>query len=458
MQVPTSLLRYAQKIEVACGVWQGISENDVVPSTYQSLSGPERPAFRPVVEIAKEVSALLKQCTKIHHLTVIIFSCEERPRSIHDVLEPFTHLRGIKTVTCFCGKLDESGTEFELKEGYNTYLTKTMALPEGTDASKYVHVPEKDGDEGLDPEGIFYITELDEDYDYHDDYGSDDFTNGVNIPYDEDYEHGYDLAIDRSYGIFMQQPWDVPYYAGERAGFEPGGYEDEDEFEEEDWEDEAFDEAARNQAPTTPSASPGYSSWGPVNEAPESSAAHLARNANPPAARPSRPSGTAKSASQSATTQAAGSSRPSESASQGTAAEAAGYSRPSGTTQPASQSTATQGTPSARPAWPPETDPNYVPEPPTFVRPPAFMEPYMAPFTGPPRPPRTSTGPSPPPAKFRPPRPPPPFSFEDPHPPPDFFGDEESFFVSGAGGPMFDGMPPLHPGAIRDFIQAMRPR
>jgi hypothetical protein len=23
---------------------------------------------------------------------------------------------------------------------------------------------------------------------------------------------------------------------------------------------------------------------------------------------------------------------------------------------------------------------------------------------------------------------------------------------------MFDGMPPLHPGAIRDFIQAMRPR
>jgi hypothetical protein len=76
------------------------------------------------------------------------------------------------------------------------------------------------------------------------------------------------------------------------------------------------------------------------------------------------------------------------------------------------------------------------------------MEPYMASFTGPPRPPRTCRGPSPPPPTFGPPRP----------PRPDFPGDEESFFVSGAGGPMFDGMPPLHPGAIRDFIQAMRPR
>lgn len=401
--------------------FHGFGEADLVPTTAQLLMGPERPAFRHVVEVVDEACALLKQCKKIHRLAILAFCCEDTPGSSYQALEPFTHLRGIKYTECFVGqefKPDKVQAAFELKEAYTEYLQNVMSLSEGTETPEYVHVPDEDEDEGMDPNSIFFIAPPEDDYEYYDEYDALEYagyTSTSNVAYDEDFENAYELAFDRPYDHSL--PAHLQLSSGTRGRSGLDHYGNEDALEEEDWRRAqlAFNEATRNQPMTTPAADSGYPSRTP-NSYPQAS--------NVPAPVCSTPSGLPGSAPQPST------------------AQAAGPSRPSGTTQSASQSTR-QDTRSSAPPWPPEFDPAFVPEPPHPI------------FMGPPRPPTTFTGPRPPPPTFGPPRPP---TFTGAQPsPPNLFDDEESFFPAGAGGPMFDGMA-LHPGAIRDFIHAMKPR
>jgi hypothetical protein len=170
MDLPRNMLKYMQTVYVQIGTLYGIDEIDVVPTKFQTLSGPQRPAYRTLIDKVEEVCELLRSCHKIHKLTINVQSNENEPGSIEKVLEPIKRLRGIQGTKVDVFACDPSWESeiWAMRQSYERYLEKIIAMPEGTEAPKYVP------DVGEYGKGIFSISELGMDDDGLDPYFPDE--------------------------------------------------------------------------------------------------------------------------------------------------------------------------------------------------------------------------------------------------------------------------------------------
>jgi hypothetical protein len=174
--LPRNMLKYMQTVYVHIGTLDGIDESDIAPTEFQTLSGPQRPAYRTLIDKVEEACELLMSCDKIHNLTINVQSNEIEPGSIEQVLEPIKRLRGIKGTRVDVFACEPSESEiWSLRPSYEGYLEKIIAMPEGTEAPKYVP------DVGEYGKGIFSISEqgMDDDFNEWDPYLLDDEMAGI---------------------------------------------------------------------------------------------------------------------------------------------------------------------------------------------------------------------------------------------------------------------------------------
>jgi hypothetical protein len=195
------MLRHLQSVNVEIGFKTGVNEVDIVTTMDQTLQGPERPTFRPVVDRVRELYQLLKECDKIHNLVVAVYSNERKPGSVQKVLEPITQLRGIEVSVCDvyqAGPTMQDG--FELKNSYRRHLQEIMAMPPGIKAPEYV----ADESEGQEENGVFLLLS-DPDDTAEDDEDDEEF---------EDYEayHPDDVFPDKAYRAHAYMASDLPAY------------------------------------------------------------------------------------------------------------------------------------------------------------------------------------------------------------------------------------------------------
>ena len=155
--IPWDMLPYVQRIFLSAGAGaqegSGIRESDIVPCKSQTRLGPERPGFRSLLSVVEEVCGVLRMCRKIHLLRVSLRSVERTPGSMEMVLAPIRKLRTIgRTHLTVYSMQKDRWVDWNLKGSYGRYLNRVMALPEGTEAPRYV------GDErepGQSEDGIF---------------------------------------------------------------------------------------------------------------------------------------------------------------------------------------------------------------------------------------------------------------------------------------------------------------
>jgi hypothetical protein len=133
------MLRHMQLIHLQVGTHGGIRECDIVPTKRQTVSGPERPTYRSLVEVVGEICEKLKECHQIHVLRVSIRSIEKTPGSVERVMDPIRSLRRIKqTNTVVFAMQEDQWVDWNMKGSYGRYMNKIMAMPEGTVAPRYV--------------------------------------------------------------------------------------------------------------------------------------------------------------------------------------------------------------------------------------------------------------------------------------------------------------------------------
>ena len=161
------MLRHLQNVSVEIGVHAGINEVDVVPTTGQTLSGPQRPTFHTVIDRSEEAFRLLNNCDKIHRLVVSVFCNELDPMSVEKALEPITRLRGVRYSVCgiYPSRPTMTGA-YRFKDSYVVYLRKIMSMPASAKAPMYA--PYKS--EGQKENGIYLFEEDDPSDSASDDY------------------------------------------------------------------------------------------------------------------------------------------------------------------------------------------------------------------------------------------------------------------------------------------------
>ena len=223
------MFRHMQLIHLQVGAYGGITEDDIVPAKRQRVSGPERPAYRSLVEVVKDVCGKLKECHQIHVLRVSVRSIESKPGSVEKVMDPIRSLRRIRRTTPVVFAMqDDKWVDWNLKGSYGRYMNKIMALPEGTTAPKYVgdeQEPNQNDRNIFDTVGgkwlggtSFAMPVLDEDYD-------DDLDEDV----DMDAEDAWVDEEDDSYEMFREamdamdnDDFGELYYPGHGGDFGPG--------------------------------------------------------------------------------------------------------------------------------------------------------------------------------------------------------------------------------------------
>ena len=138
IQIPKNMIRHLQKVTILVGAKAGISEIDIVPTTDQSLQGPERPSFRTVLHMVQEACKLLSECDRIHIFHFIAYTNERTPGSLDQIIEPVTQLRDIQISDYdICPLVPTRRNTFQLKDSYVDYLDLVLAMPKGTKTPKY---------------------------------------------------------------------------------------------------------------------------------------------------------------------------------------------------------------------------------------------------------------------------------------------------------------------------------
>jgi hypothetical protein len=193
IRIPKNMFKHIQKVSVVIGGKIGIKEVDIVPTTDQTLLGPERPTFRTVIDRVEAVSQLLRECDKIHFMEVTLGSNESKPKSVGKALEPITRLRGINSSRCkILSAAPNLHRAFGLKISYVRYLSKVMRMPAGAELPKYV--PDKN--EGQEQNGIFHLL-VDESYDSaSDDYNDDELFAHEMLGYHDTFYGGNEAGYE----------------------------------------------------------------------------------------------------------------------------------------------------------------------------------------------------------------------------------------------------------------------
>jgi hypothetical protein len=147
---PKHRLKYARNWELRIAPETGILESDI--AGYMNL-----------LDAVAEVCKFLSQCQQIHQLRVKIKIDEPEPFGTELLLGPILKLRNIRqTYFDVSSTIEASERDWQawhLKRSYGCYMSRVMALPEGTDAGGYTNVDEDENEKKT--RGIFEYVEVD---------------------------------------------------------------------------------------------------------------------------------------------------------------------------------------------------------------------------------------------------------------------------------------------------------
>jgi hypothetical protein len=193
VKLSADMLKYTREWQLVVGPLEGICETDMVPTKPKATNGEY------LFDALAEICSFLGQCAQIHRLSVGFEVHQNTPGSTKLILDRIMTLRNVRRT-----ELNVSSSEtfdgWMLKESYSSYMSRTMALPEGVEAPEYddnegkTEDSPKDKDEDEETKGIFEFFEREEsdddweESDYESNYGStwpDDL-------YDDDYEDPYE--------------------------------------------------------------------------------------------------------------------------------------------------------------------------------------------------------------------------------------------------------------------------
>lgn len=219
-KIPYDMIPHMHNVHLTVGGFKGLSESDIVGPRHQSVYGPERATYVPLMTVIQKVCGLLKSCYQLHMLRISIRSIEEIPGSIKVVMDPIRKLRRIKrSKTIVWSMQEDHWVVWNLKESYGRYINRILALPEGVEAPKYV------GDEkepNMSEDSIFdiigatwmggtifaYPEDIDSDDDDDDDDTMDDFFDDYDDYYD-DMDGGFGDILDEYPSTDSELEWDL---------------------------------------------------------------------------------------------------------------------------------------------------------------------------------------------------------------------------------------------------------
>jgi hypothetical protein len=137
---PIDVLKHIRIIVLSLSApW--VKGTDIVPTKRQRLCGPERPSFRPLLEVVTEICDILKQFLHIRLLQLSIRIFDKKPDNIELLLEPILKLRNIievKPAVFSKRDGDEDWVDWTLKMSYQRWMNRVMALLEGAVVPGYV--------------------------------------------------------------------------------------------------------------------------------------------------------------------------------------------------------------------------------------------------------------------------------------------------------------------------------
>ncbi|KAH8598338.1 hypothetical protein B0O99DRAFT_684373 [Bisporella sp. PMI_857] len=152
--IPQSMIKHLQSLSLYVGTIGGITEYDIVPTKRQTISGPERPSYIPLLKAVNQACQLLEGCLSIHQLKVVVAAMSKNPGSIEMVMDPIGKLRGVKK--CVIGIYSmqpDQWLDWELKKSYRVYMAQIMGMPKGAIAPSYI----PDENNGQTEKGIFEL-------------------------------------------------------------------------------------------------------------------------------------------------------------------------------------------------------------------------------------------------------------------------------------------------------------
>lgn len=218
-KIPYDMIPHMQNVHVTVGGFKGLRESDIVGFEHQSVYGPERPTYVPLMMLVHEVCALLRSCHQLHMLRISIRSIEDTPGSIEIVMDPIRKLRRIKRTRMVVWSMQEDRwVDWNLRGSYGRYVDRILALPESVEAPTYV------GDEkepNISEDSIFdiigatwmggttfvYPDDSDDEFDDDDDGDYEDFFDDYDDYYD-DYLDGGGMS-DETPSNDSEVDWDL---------------------------------------------------------------------------------------------------------------------------------------------------------------------------------------------------------------------------------------------------------
>jgi hypothetical protein len=195
------MLRYMRQVVLDIGGILAINEFDIVPAQFQTLSGPQRPAFRSLLDVVEETCALLNGCVRLLSMNVTLMSNDDVPGSVDLVLAHLLRLRGIPNSNFLVGTHPYTGCRgWSLKPGYLKHLSSAVALPAGAATPKFTVTKEKF--ERVNPlyQGEYSDEEGDE---YDDEYTDDGIYEDMAYQWHEEQD---EPALDSEY-------WNPSHYS-----------------------------------------------------------------------------------------------------------------------------------------------------------------------------------------------------------------------------------------------------
>jgi hypothetical protein len=192
------MLKYMQRVTLNVGILTGIREYDIVTTARQTVLGPERPTFVPLLDKVREVCWLLKMCRNIRMFRMSIRSVEKTPGSIEMVLDPLRQLRGIKKTNPVVSSLqDNPWMDWNLKTSYALYLDMIMSMPESEIPPAYVK-DEKEPEEGIfETVGGTWLGG--KKFRFPGDSDNDDYDDDEDMEWDDDDNDEYDDMFDEMF-------------------------------------------------------------------------------------------------------------------------------------------------------------------------------------------------------------------------------------------------------------------
>jgi hypothetical protein len=158
IRLPVHMLKYVRNWELSIAPETGVMESDIVPTE------PKYVGYKYLLDALEEACKFLSRCQQIHQLRVKIRVKAPRPFSTELVLGPILKLRNIRKTYFDVGSTDEFFWDrywqaWRLKHSCGLYMSRIMALPEGTAADEYNNGDEDDDEKRW--KGLFEYIEYD---------------------------------------------------------------------------------------------------------------------------------------------------------------------------------------------------------------------------------------------------------------------------------------------------------